>query len=102
MVKKLRFNLPAIFESSLTVEKSSGNVDLSQQTRITGTSSYAGYGNARTISHSLGKTPSNVIVVPTADPQGYLGEVWISWTSTNFTVKNSGSYTGSFTYTIFE
>ena len=37
-----------------------------------------------------------VFVMPTTDPGGYLGEVWVQKGAANFIVFNSGSATGGF------
>lgn len=37
-----------------------------------------------------------VLVLPTADPDGYLGEVWVIKGASSYIVYNSGSATGAF------
>lgn len=65
----------------------------------TGTGTFPGNGTTKTVSHGLGATPSVVHVMPSANPNGTMGEVWVSGlTSTTFTVGNSGSFTGGFTF----
>lgn len=54
-----------------------------------------------TISHTKGDTNYYVIVMPTANPNGYLGEYWIEKASTNFKVCCSGSATTSFLTIMF-
>lgn len=61
-----------------------------------GSSSFAGNSNARTIAHGLGVTPSVVNVTPTANPGGYLGEVWVTKNATNIYVYNTGTATTAF------
>ena len=65
----------------------------------TGTGTFPGGGNTKTIPHGLNAVPSFVEVVPTSNPQGRLGEVWISdLNSLTFTVGNTGSFKGSFRF----
>lgn len=62
----------------------------------TGSSTFVGQGSTRTIAHGLGSPPSSVSVTPTANPNGYLGEVWVIKDTTNIYVGNSGSAIVSF------
>jgi hypothetical protein len=49
------------------------------------------------ITHGLGVQPSFVMITPTENPNGYLGEVWVTdRTTTKFTAHRSGSYQGGF------
>jgi len=49
---------------------------------------------ATTISHSIGTTNFKVMITPTSDPQGFLGEWWVTKTTTNFSVYKTGSGAG--------
>ncbi|WP_105618490.1 phage tail protein [Vallitalea okinawensis] len=60
-----------------------------------GSSTFVGNGGERTIAHGLGSSPTAVSAMPKANPNGYLGEVWIRYDSTNIYVGNTGSYTGA-------
>lgn len=53
-----------------------------------------------TITHSYGHTDYQVIVNPTQDPAGYLGEVWFSKAANTVVVYNSGTAAGTFDYVI--
>lgn len=46
---------------------------------------------ATTISHSQGTTDFRVMITPTSDPGGFLGEYWVTKTTTNFSVYKTGS-----------
>jgi hypothetical protein len=68
---------------------------------IFGSDNFTGDGGETTIAHELGgEVIFNVIVTPTTNPGGYLGEVWVRKDATNIYVGNSGSHTGAFDYTI--
>lgn len=54
----------------------------------------------RTLTHNYGHTNYQVIINPTADPGGNLGEVWYSKAVNTVTIYNSGSATGAFDYVI--
>ncbi len=56
--------------------------------------------DGRTITHNFGHTNYQVIVNPTADPQGFLGEIWFSKSANTVVVYNSGSAVGAFGYVI--
>lgn len=56
--------------------------------------------NGRTITHNYGHTDYEIIINPTADPQGFLGEVWTSKSANTVVVYNSGSHTGAFDWVI--
>ena len=70
------------------------------QNRINcGTNSFAGAGGTTTVTHGLGATPTFANAMPSTDPGGNLGEIWIQdLTSTTFKVGNSGSHTGAFVW----
>lgn len=54
----------------------------------------------RTITHNYGHTDYQVILNPTADPAGFLGEVWFSKAANTVVLYNSGSAVGAFHLTI--
>lgn len=54
----------------------------------------------RIISHSIGHTGYRVIVVPTANVNGYLGEVWVEKASNSFKVCCSGTAATTFDYVV--
>lgn len=54
----------------------------------------------RTITHNLGHQLYNVMVIPTADPGGYLGEVYLTKADNTVVIYNSGSALGAFEYLI--
>lgn len=64
-----------------------------------GTASFAGNGGEVTIPHGLPTTPTSAFAVPTENPDGYLGEMWIRMDATNIYVGNSGSFTGEMSWT---
>lgn len=66
-----------------------------------GSNSFAGNGEV-TIAHGLKDTPDYVDIVPTADPSGYLGEMWVRKDATNIYVGNSGTHTGTFDWMAFQ
>lgn len=53
-----------------------------------------------TITHNIGHTNYRVRITPTADPGGYLGEVWVVKAANTFVVYNSGKWTGGFDWQI--
>ena len=63
-----------------------------------GSSTFLGNSTVRTIAHSLGRIPTFVGITPSANPGGYLGEVWYTADGTNINVYNSGSATTAFTW----
>lgn len=65
-----------------------------------GSSNFAGQ-NGVTITHNLGHTNFRVAITPTADPGGYLGEVWVIKSANTMTIYNSGSFRGPFDYQIY-
>lgn len=54
------------------------------------------------INHSIGHMNYYVLVTPTQNPNGYLGEVWVEKAMNSFVVKCSGTATTSFDYIVFE
>jgi len=54
----------------------------------------------RTLTHNYGHTDYEIIINPTANPQGFLGEVWTIKSANTVVVYNSGSHTGAFEYVI--
>lgn len=64
-----------------------------------GLSAFAGSGNEVTIPHGLEGVPVSAHALPTENPQGYLGEVWVRFDATNIYVGNTGSYTGAMSWT---
>lgn len=52
------------------------------------------------ITHTIGTTNYDVVVTPTANPNGYLGEVWVVKANNNFKVCNSGTAVTAFSYMI--
>lgn len=65
-----------------------------------GAGAFAG-ASGTTITHNLGTTAYRVSITPTANPAGYLGEIWVVKTANTFTVYNSGSFRGAFDYQVF-
>lgn len=53
-----------------------------------------------TITHNIGHTDYRVRITPTADPGGYLGDVWVVKSANTFVVYNSGKWTGAFDWQI--
>lgn len=68
-----------------------------------GASTFAGSsGRAITIA-TMGSTAYIPLIIPTADPGGNLGEVWVVINSaTQFTVYNSGTATTAFRYKVIK
>lgn len=64
-----------------------------------GTSNFAGNNQEVTIPHGLSVVPTSAYAFPMANPEGYLGEVWIRMDATNLYVGNSGSFTGAMSWT---
>ena len=54
----------------------------------------------RTLTHNYGHTNYQVLINPTADPAGFLGEVWVSKAANTAVVYNSGAAVGAVDYTI--
>ena len=67
-----------------------------------GESTFVGNNGVRVISHTLksgsgtATIPGYVNIIPYGNPQGHLGEVWYTATTTTISVGNSGAYTGPF------
>jgi len=59
-----------------------------------------GAGNGVTINHNIGHLNYFVIVIPTQDTGGNLGDVWIEKTETDVIIKNNGTANTSFNYRI--
>lgn len=72
------------------------NLPYSGQQLSFGSANFTGNSNYTSIAHNLGNTPSFVIATPTSNPDGYLGEIWVTKDATNIYVYNSGSHTGTF------
>jgi len=53
-----------------------------------------------TITHNYGHTNYHVLVKPTEDPKGAIGDVWVSKSANTVVVYNSGSATTAFEYVI--
>ena len=74
---------------------------------ITGSSTFVGEGNERVIEHGATTmkgtpiVPKSVIFNPASNPKGKLGETWVRYDDTNIYIGNTGSFTGTFNYTIF-
>jgi len=64
---------------------------------VIGSSTFNGT-TGRAITHSVGSTSFSVAIIPTADPGGTLGYIYVAKTTTNFTVYNTGSFIGNFDY----
>ena len=61
---------------------------------------YAGAATGVTDSHSLGHTNYTVNIMPTANTNGDLGDVFVSKASNAFTVYNTGGFRGQARYQI--
>jgi len=68
----------AVTKTAIGIETGSGTFNTTADT-------------ATTITHSLGTANFRCIIVPTADANGYLGEYWVTKTSTNFSVYKTGT-----------
>lgn len=74
---------------------------------MSGKANYSGDNLETIIPHNIvdmdgnAKTPYTCIAMPDDNPQGYLGEVWVRWDDVNIYVGNTGTYTGTFTWTAF-
>ena len=66
-----------------------------------GTSTFAGSSTARTIAHDLGVIPTVVMITPSANPGGFLGEVWYTADATNISVFNSGTAVTGFAWVAY-
>lgn len=69
---------------------------------ITGSSSFAGLFNFNqiTLPITMANTAYTVSVMPTANTNCNLGEVWVEKTTTSIKIYNTGTFTGTFDYTI--
>ena len=56
--------------------------------------------DGRTLTHNFGHTNYQVTINPTADPAGFLGEIWVNKSANTAVVYNSGSHAGAFDYQI--
>lgn len=56
--------------------------------------------SGRTITHNYGHQNYQVIVNPTADAGGFLGEVWFTKANNTVVIYNSGAAVTAFHYTI--
>lgn len=66
---------------------------------LKGSSNFNG-GLGTVINHSIGHTNYYVVVLPTQDSAGYLGEIWVEYSANSFKVCNSGSATTGFKYLV--
>lgn len=53
------------------------------------------------VNHTIGNTDYEVKITPTANPNGYLGEVWVEKAANSFSVKCSGTTNVTFSYVVF-
>ncbi|MDO4720484.1 MAG: phage tail protein [Peptostreptococcaceae bacterium] len=81
-------------------EVNNKSVDLAQSLKV-GSGTFAGDGAEVTIAHGLPAAPKFVDVRASANPGGFLGEVWVRFDATNIYVGNSGSFKGRFAYLIY-
>jgi len=56
----------------------------------------------RELTHNLGHQNYTIFWTPTTDPEGSLGEVWITKADNTVTIHNSGAFTGAFDYVILD
>ena len=54
----------------------------------------------RTLTHNYGHVNYQVLINPTADTQGLLGEVWVSKAANTVVIYNSGAAVTAFDYTV--
>lgn len=66
---------------------------------ITGGSAFGGLAG-KTITHNIGHVNYRVLITPTADPKGYLGEWWVLKQANTFVVYNSGSAVTAFDWEV--
>jgi hypothetical protein len=66
-----------------------------------GSANFAGPAGV-TITHNIGHTNYKVMITPTADPGGFLGEIWVVKSANTIVVYNSGSATTAFDWQIAE
>lgn len=67
-----------------------------------GKANFAGDLSVATIAHGLGVIPTVVMITPSADPAGYLGEYWYTADATNIKVYNSGSAVTQFAWIAYK
>lgn len=63
-------------------------------------STFAGASAGRTITHNYGHQNYQVVLNPSADGQGFIGEVWFSKANNTVVIYNSGAAVTAFHYTI--
>jgi hypothetical protein len=66
---------------------------------LTGAANF-GSVDGRTVTHNVGNTNYRVLITPTADPGGYLGEWWVLKQANTFVVYNSGAATTAFDWEV--
>lgn len=54
----------------------------------------------RTVTHNRGHLNYQVLINPTADPLGKVGEIWMAKSANTVVIYNSGSARGAFDYTV--
>lgn len=87
-------------DSTITLLDASGNVVALGSGHI-GTSSFAGPGGV-TVTHNLNLANYRPCIIPIADGDGAIGEIWITDIAVNsFVLRNSGSAVTTFSWTIF-
>ncbi len=83
----------------LFIGSSTGNVKLNGVNMLRGSANFNSTTGV-TISHSVGNTNFTVSIQPSQNPNGYLGEVWVEKSTTNFKVCCSGTATTTFDYVL--
>ena len=83
---------------TLTVDETKALSDKAEAPYV-GASTFAG-STGQTITHSLGHQNYKVAITSTANPGGFLGEVYIIKSDNTIVVYNSGTATGAFEYII--
>ncbi len=73
---------------------------LTQDEDLKPTASTFNGASGRTITHNYGHQNYQVLVNPTADPAGFLGEIWFSKANNTVVIYNSGPAVGAFDYTV--
>lgn len=68
---------------------------------LKGTANFAGT-TGTVIPHNIGHTNYFVLIQPSQNAAGYLGEVWVEYAATSFKVCNTGSATTEFRYVVFK
>jgi hypothetical protein len=82
--------------NAVTSSSCTGNSVTATTAGLKGSSTFVGNSSARTIAHGFTGTPNFCAITPSADPAGYLGEVWYTADATNIYVYNSGSAVTAF------